>query len=77
MEDTLISINIEQKLVECPNPLAQPLFEMMPLAVWNDSWKQVKGKNPFGLLLIPVNGEGDALAQEGLISLPPLPIEII
>src|SRR5260370_38907550 len=53
--------------VEGGDALRQTPVDGFPLGAGNDARQQVVGPNTFGSLVIPVDGEGDALIEECFI----------
>ena len=63
----VVVVDVLEKKVEREHALLEPLLDRRPFCRRNDARHQVEGEDALGALLIAVDGEGDALAQEGSV----------
>ena len=68
-EDPALVVDVLEKQVDRRQPLRQAALERAPLGGGDDARQQVERKDPLGALLVAVDGEGDALGQEGPVGL--------
>src|SRR5882757_2249067 len=60
-------VDVFQEHVQGGDALRQSLFDLGPFVGRDDPRKKVVGKDALGSLLVAVNGESDALMQEGQV----------
>ncbi len=72
-QDLLVAIDVGQEQVQRLHPLDQPGLDPRPLVAGDDPRQKVGGDDPFGGGFRAIDGEGDALQQEGLLQ-GPLPL---
>ena len=65
LDDPLLVVDVLKEEIEREHALLQPGLDLHPFRVRNDARHQVERENALGALLVAVDGEGDALAQEG------------
>ena len=66
-QDLRVVIDVLQEQVQRGDALGQAALEHVPLGGGDDPGNQVVGEDPLGALAAAVDGEGDALVQEGEI----------
>ena len=59
-----------QEEVEGGDALDQPALDRVPFGGRDDARQQIVGKDAFGAARVAVDGEGDALVQEGEVGGP-------
>ncbi len=69
-QDLLLAVDVGEEEVERAQPLGQARLDLRPLRRRNDARKEIGRDDPFGRALGAVDGEGDALQQEGLLERP-------
>ncbi len=65
LEDALVGIDVLEEEVERLHPLDEAGLDFGPFGRGDDAGHQVERKDALGALLVTVDGEGDALAEEG------------
>ena len=68
-EDPALVVDVLEEQVDRRQALREAADERAPLGGGDDPGQQVERKDPLGALLVAVDGEGDALGQEGLVRL--------
>ena len=68
-ENAPFVVNVLQEQIDRGEPLREPPLECGPLAGGQNARQQIKWKDPFGALLVAVDGERDALSEEGAIGI--------
>jgi hypothetical protein len=76
-EDASVGVHVLKEQVERQQPLRQPAADVIPFVVRQDPGQQVIGEDPLGSTFVPVDGEGDALLQEGRVRLPLPPPQVV
>ena len=66
-EDATLVIDVFQEKVECGNALLETMLDAVPFPRRDDAREQVVRENALGALIAAVDGEGDALVQEGKV----------
>jgi hypothetical protein len=64
-EDAAFVIDVAEEKIEGSEALGESLFDFGPLADRDDAREKIVGKDALCAFLAPVNGEGDALVEEG------------
>jgi hypothetical protein len=64
LEDLLVMVDVVEKQIQGHDSLGQTGLERFPFMGWHHPWYRIKRKYPFGPLLVMVDIEGDALAEE-------------
>ena len=64
-EDFGVGVNVAQEVIERGDALGEAAFDFVPLGGGDEPRQQVVGKDALGSLVAPVDGEGDALGEEG------------
>ena len=68
LEHAAIGIDVAKKEIERGNPLLQPGFDAGPFLGGYDARQKIRRNDPFGRLIVGIDGEGDALVEEGLFA---------
>ncbi len=65
LQDLLVAVDIADKKVQSRDALDQPGLDLLPFISGNDARNEIEGENPFGSLVVIVDGERHAPAKEG------------
>ena len=65
VEDAAFVIKVFKEEIQSGDALGESFFDARPFCVGDDAWQQVVGENAFGAFGAAVDGQGDALVQEG------------
>ena len=65
LQHASVAIDVAQEMIERQDALFQARFDMRPLAGGDDARQQIGRNDALGRLLVAIDGEGDALMQEG------------
>ncbi len=68
-ENPALVVDVLEEEVDGRQPLREARSERAPLGRGDDPGQQVEGEDPLRALFVAVDGEGDALGQEGLVGL--------
>jgi len=60
-------VDVVQEKVERRDPLDETLFDSLPFGTGDDARNQIKGEDPFGPLIIVIDGECHTAAHESQI----------
>ena len=60
----IAAVEVRQEAVESGHPLAQDPGQFVPLGRGDQAREEVHRPNPFGVRILAVDGEGDALTTE-------------
>ena len=64
-EAFLLLVDVQQEEVEGGDALDEPVLEELPLRGGNDAGDEIEGEDALEAILLPVDGERDALVHEG------------
>ena len=65
LEDALVGIEVLEEQIQRLHALDQARLDLRPFRIRDDARHEIERENALGALLVAVDGEGDALAQEG------------
>ena len=68
LQDAAVAIDVAQEQVERREALLQAGFDPRPFLGGDDARQEVGRDDPLGGLIVAIDGEGDALLQEGLLA---------
>ncbi len=64
LQDALVSVEVLEEQIQRLHALGESLLDHQPLGIRNDPGHEIERKNALRALLVAVDGERDALAQE-------------
>ncbi len=68
LQHAAVAIDVAQEQVERSDALGQAALDAVPFAGGDDARQKIGRDDPLGRLVVVIDGEGDALMQEGLLA---------
>ena len=76
LHDPLLVIEVVQEHIQRGDALHQPALDVLPLGARDDARDGIEGHDPLRALVVAIDGEGDALIEEGLRREAILPLDL-